>query len=434
MKTKEMLNTQKYLDFFKEELKENLLSFWLPRCVDKENGGYLNCFSNDGSRLVSKDKYTWSQGRFLWIFSKLATMDGDMFDENDRKAFLELAKNGRDFLLKHVLIAPDDLRCVFLMEADGTPKYVDGFSELDMSISADCFVVAGFAKYSLAALDSESWEFAKKLNDSVWERYQSGNYKSLPYPLSPRYRSHAKPMILTNVSCEVYEAAKKFDPEYAKVLLERIELCHREVFEVFKDEDHLVHEFRYADGDFPTDLFGQHINPGHTLEDMWFQTEAQEKLGITEYSEDIAEIVKQTMKTGWDAEFGGIYHFVTCDGKGMTGEVRDSADEPQMKLVLDDWGSKLWWVHSEALYTTLLMYDRTDDEEFLALFSKVFEYTYKTFPNPDREIREWIQIRTREGNPQEKVVALPVKDPYHIIRNVILIIELLERRKRRENI
>ena len=37
------------------------------------------------------------------------------------------------------------------------------------------------------------------------------------------------------------------------------------------------------------------------------------------------------------------------------------------------------------------------------------------------------KIRTREGRPQEKVVALPVKDPYHIIRNVILIIELLER-------
>ena len=100
-----------------------------------------------------------------------------------------------------------------------------------------------------------------------------------------------------------------------------------------------------------------------------------------------------------------------------------------MKLVLDDWGSKLWWVHSEALYTTLLMFLETGDHTFEALFQKVFDYTYATFPNPDRNIREWIQIRTRQGRPQEKVVALPVKDPYHIIRNVILIIELLERQK-----
>ena len=139
-------------------------------------------------------------------------------------------------------------------------------------------------------------------------------------------------------------------------------------------------------------------------------------------------MVESTFRTGWDKEYGGLLHFVTCDGKGMTGKVGDAADEPQMKLVLDDWGSKLWWVHSEALYTTLLTFDRTGDEAFQRDFETVFDYTFRTFPNPDRSIGEWIQIRTREGHPQEKVVALPVKDPYHIIRNVVLIIELLEKR------
>ena len=84
------------------------------------------------------------------------------------------------------------------------------------------------------------------------------------------------------------------------------------------------------------------------------------------------------------------------------------------------------------MYTTLLLFDRTDKREFLEAFQKVFDYTYRTFPNRDPEIREWIQIRTRDGAPQEKVVALPVKDPYHIVRNVILIIELLEKRWRKE--
>lgn len=61
------MNTQsldvcQYLSFFRKELTENLLSFWMPRCLDQENGGYLNCFTNDGSKLISTDKYTWSQG------------------------------------------------------------------------------------------------------------------------------------------------------------------------------------------------------------------------------------------------------------------------------------------------------------------------------------------------------------------------------------
>lgn len=428
-------DTNAYLTHFKTELSESLLGFWMPRCLDAENGGYLNCFCNDGSRLVSTDKYTWSQGRFLWTFSKLASAQTDLFDEKERERFLQYAKSGRDFLLSHVLIAANDLRCVFLMHADGTPKYVDGYQELDMSIFADCFVVMGFAAYAAVTGDVESWKFAKSLGDSVWERYQSGNYRTLPYPLSPKYVAHSKPMILTNVCCELYKAAQKFDPKEAEKQKERIAKCHREVFEIFADENDLVHEFKLAGGDFSADLFGQHLNPGHVIEDMWFQLEAADILGDFRNVDRICAIAKKTLQTGWDEKYGGFYHFVKTSGEeGMQGDLGDAADEPQMKLVLDDWGSKLWWVHSEALYTTLLLFDRTGDAELLAWFEKTFDYVFSTFPNPDKSIGEWIQIRTREGKPQEKVVALPVKDPYHIIRNVILIIELLEKRKKRENL
>ncbi len=428
---KRHFDLNEHLSFFRTELKDNLLFFWMERCLDEENGGYFNCFSNDGSRLVSTDKYTWSMGRFLWIFSRLATMESDLFTSEEREELLRYAKSGRDFLMRHALIGKDDYRCVFLMSADGSPKALDGHEGYDLSISADCFVVMGFAAYSLAAKDEEAWRFAKTLGESVWERYQSGNFRSLPYPVSSTYRSHAKPMILTNMCCELYRAAAFFDKDYSSSLLNKIKLCHEEVFEVFTDENNLLHEFRYAEGDFPENLFGQHINPGHTLEDMWFQLDAAELLGEERYLSQIARTAKSTVTLGWDEDFGGLLHFVPCDGLKTRYTPEDAKDEVQMRLVLDDWGSKLWWVHSEALYTTLLLYFRTLDEDFLTAFFKVFDYTYRTFPNPDRTVREWIQIRTREGKPQEKVVALPVKDPYHIMRNVLLIIELLEKEKKK---
>lgn len=53
-------------------------------------------------------------------------------------------------------------------------------------------------------------------------------------------------------------------------------------------------------------------------------------------------------------------------------------------------------------------------------------YTFDTFPNPDTEVGEWIQIRDRQGRPQNKVVALPVKDPFHVMRALILIVDLLD--------
>ncbi len=100
-----------------------------------------------------------------------------------------------------------------------------------------------------------------------------------------------------------------------------------------------------------------------------------------------------------------------------------------LRQVQAGWSDKLWWVHSEALYTTMLCHVQSGDTDFLELYDRLADYTFRVFPNPDREIREWIQIRKRDGSPQEKVVALPVKDPYHIIRNVVQLIELLNRLK-----
>ena len=414
--------------FFQEELLRRILPFWMERCLDEENGGYYNCFTNDGSRLVSTDKYTWSQGRFLWVFSRLATVESDVFGKEERLRFLAYAKSGRDFLEKHVLLRGEPPRCAFLLDAAGAPKEVAGHEGYDLSISADCFVVMGFAAYARATGDRAAWDFAKALGESVFLRYESGNCRSLPYPVPKGYRSHAKPMILTNVFCELYRAAEVLEPAFLPLLRQRIEVQQREVFDVFRDGEGLVHEFTLSDGTFASNLFGQHINPGHTLEDMWFQWEAADILGTDARKAAIRETVLRTMELGWDEEWGGLFHFVPCDGLDTAFPVGALEEEPQMKLVLDDFGSKLWWVHSEALYTTLLLYLETGEEAFRLWFDRAFDYTFQTFPNPDQSIGEWIQIRTRRGEPQDKVVALPVKDPYHIIRNLILIIELLERK------
>jgi N-acylglucosamine 2-epimerase len=57
-------------------------------------------------------------------------------------------------------------------------------------------------------------------------------------------------------------------------------------------------------------------------------------------------------------------------------------------------------------------------------FERVWAYSFRVFPQPDAKVGEWIQIRDRRGEPLDRVVALPVKDPYHIARNLIQIVEL----------
>ena len=409
--------------FYSNELKNNILSFWLPRCEDRQFGGYLNCFDNSGEKLVSHDKYTWSQGRFMWMFSKLASTAAPLFDRAERENFLRLAENGYVFLRDHCLMGPDDWRCVFLMNRDGSPKKVGTYETLDMSIYADCFVVIGMAAYSASAENPEAYEFGKKLYLSIKERVASGCFNTLPYPLDSAYRAHGIPMILTNVAKELYDAAVIFDSGYSKKLLSDMETTACDVIDHFKNDSSLIREVITRDNGPVEGLLGNHINPGHSIEDSWFLDDAAALLGRPDISASATAIMKASFGYGWDRELGGILHFVNIDGDPLSFE--SDMDEPTVKQVQGGWGDKLWWVHSETLYASLRFYLKTQDPEYLEIHDKTFEYVFSHFPNPDRKIGEWIQILTREGKPQEKVVALPVKDPFHITRNLLLICEML---------
>ena len=76
------------------------------------------------------------------------------------------------------------------------------------------------------------------------------------------------------------------------------------------------------------------------------------------------------------------------------------------------------------LYLFLKMFFLTGDDEYLSLYKKVEEYTFSTFPSDKNT--EWVQIRNRKGEEDDRVVALPVKDPFHILRDFLKIVMLLE--------
>lgn len=410
-------------EFYSRHLKHDILRFWLSRCEDTQYGGYLNCFDNRGTKLVSHDKYTWSQGRFLWMFSKLATTKAPLFTEEERNRFLDLAETGYEFLKDHCLMAKDDWRCVFLTERDGTPKRVGNYDTLDMSIYADCFVVIGMAAYSIAAENSDAYVFAKNLYKSIKDRIDRNEFNTLPYPLDGAYRAHGIPMILTNVAKELHDAALVHDTSFCPELLSDMDRTSTDVTTHFMDSNFIIHEVITKDDTPVPGLLGQHANPGHSIEDSWFIHDAARLLDKPALSKTAAQIMKKSFEIGWDEQYEGILHFVNLDGDPLS-FISDST-EPTVTLVKGGWGDKLWWVHSETLYASLLFYFVTKDGEYLKIHDRTFAYVFGHFPNPDSRIGEWIQILTREGFPQDKVVALPVKDPFHITRNLLLICELL---------
>lgn len=409
-------------DFYTGHLKEVLLPFWL-RSTDWEDGGYFNCYDNTGKTLVSHDKYTWSQGRFVWMYAKLASMKTDTFTEQEKSEFLKLAEHGAQFLMKHCLL--DNGNCTFLMDKKGKPRLVSPDSPYDSSIFADCFVAAGLAKYATASGTKDSFEFSRKLYFSIADRIRSGSYHMQPYPTPEGYQSHNIPMILLNTTHEVLEAAEVFQDPSVPNLQQNMRHYLQQIMQ-FIDQDDILNEMIGTDGQRVDSLLGRYCNPGHTIEDMWFVIHAAQELGMDHHIDQAARTTSKLMEIGWDQEYGGLLLFVDRDGGEPKGDTTGIASTSMVQQIQQNWDNKLWWPHSEALYTTLLCYKLTGAPAFLRDYEKVHEYTFRTFPNPDEQVGEWIQIRMRDGEPIHKVVALPVKDPYHIIRNVIYIIELLD--------
>ena len=406
------------LSFYRRHAEDDLLPFWM-RAADPARGGVYTCFDNAGKRLVSTDKYTWSQGRFVWLLAQAASMMRRGLLAGDEASCLEQARRTVAFLREHAFL--DNGNCAYLLTEDGRWKEALPGLGHDISFFADCFVVLGFARYALVAEDAEVLEGAHRLYRRIVERLAAGDGRSEPYPVPAGFEAHATPMILLCVADELAEALEAHrHPEAGAVRADAVSYMD-DIMDRFRDGG-VIREMLPADpGDADT-LLGRHLTPGHALESMWFVMRAALRAGRRERIDQAANVIARMFLLGWDDEAGGLFRYVDRDGGEPRGRLIGGRYED---LVRETWDMKLWWPHSEALYALLLAWRLTGRDEFRVMYGQAHEYVFRTFPNPDKAIGEWIQIRDRQGRPVEKTVALPVKDPFHILRNVLLIIELL---------
>jgi N-acylglucosamine 2-epimerase len=185
-------------------------------------------------------------------------------------------------------------------------------------------------------------------------------------------------------------------------------------------------EFRPADADATDSLLARHRTPGHLLELVWMLLhsgdEARHRGDVGETApvalDRLASLARRALEIGEDRELGGILRYVDGAGGAPDG-IRSGSISPYEALVERTWDTKLWWVHVEALYAAVLLAHRTGAPELRHAARRIDEYVFRTFPDPGGA--EWLQIRNRDGSPLDEVVALPVKDPFHIARSLVLL-------------
>ena len=421
------IDFKELLDFYREHTYRNLASYWM-RHIDAEHGGVLNCLSNRGDRTLYEHKFVWSQGRWAWTAARLYQDAAGAVPEAQREAFLATARDTAHFLMRHARLPNGN--CAFVLSRDGRPirlnddgtaREARGDEVYDYSISADTFAYYGVAEYARVSGERAAYDWAKDLYLSCERRHETGTARNdYPYPTPKGYRTHGGPMGKVEMCQELARCADRFgDREFAAALRGKAREAVRRVMDVFVQPDNLILEMLGTD-DRPVDtLLGHYCNPGHTIEDMWFIIHQAMEAGDRETVRRAAAVTRATCERAWDTDCGGgIPQFMDrTTGRQPSGPVPPALEkEVMVSKVRTLWDKKLWWPHSEALYALLLVHEQTGEGWALDWYGRFHEYTFRVFPNQDAKVGEWIQIRDRKGQPEEAVVALPVKDPMHIIR------------------
>jgi N-acylglucosamine 2-epimerase len=387
--SEQSLDVAAILRQYRAELLERTIPFYMKYAVDWKNGGLCTCLDDQG-KVVSEDKYMWSQLRAVWTFSALYNRI------ERRKEWLDVAENIFSFVKKYG--RDDKGQWKYLLAKDGTTR------QGATSIYADGFAIYGFTEFARATGNPEAIQLARETYANARARLaQPGSYQTAPLPIPPGGKAHGLSMIFSSAFGELGDYLH--DPEINRAAREHAD----QIMDIFlRPERKRLYEFMRLDNSYLQVPPGQTVCPGHAIESMWFMIHLYQRFGDQARVRQAIEAIRWHLELGWDDEFGGIYF-----ARDAAGSVWEQVPE-----------AKVWWVHTEAMYALLLAYSITKEAWCADWFKRVNDYAFAHFPVP--QYGEWIRNLDRQGHKLDTEIALPVKDPFHLPRALILGIGVLQ--------
>ena len=381
------MDVKKYLaywaDRYQDDLKENILPFWLKHGLDRVHGGVYTCVDRDGT-LIDSTKSVWFQGRFGFICAYAY----NNIEANEE--WLRASKSCVDFIEQHCF--DTDGRMYFEVTAEGKPvrkrRYV--FSE--------CFAAIAMSEYAIASGDRSYAQKALSLFKQILHFINTKGILEPKYCEGVEMQGHSITMILINTAARIREAIPAVE------LDEQISLSieTRQRYFIHPEFEALL-ETVGPNGEFIDTIIGRTINPGHCIETAWFLLEeAKYRGGDPQLTEVAIKILDWSWKWGWDKEYGGLINFRDCKGLPVQDYSQDM---------------KFWWPQTEAIIATLYAYEATGEERFLHMHQLVSDWTYAHFP--DAEYGEWYGYLHRDGTVAQPAKGNIFKGPFHIPRMMI---------------
>lgn len=384
-------------------LTTNIIPFWLHRCLDGKNGGYIINFDKNGNKK-SGTKMIVTQARMLWLFSRLA-----------RKGYrpeecLAAAQHGYRFLTGKMW---DDKNGGFYWETDSIGNVLKPKKHL----YGQSFALYALSEYYMACGNSGVLDFAEDffqlLEDKAYDK-EFGGYReyfntdwSLPPAVEISDMGVTRDVKLMNTHLHLMEAFTNYyrafpSPLVRERLLELVIIQSTTV--VRKDIGACTDKYSR---DWTPDLEGAsgRVSYGHDLENIWLITDACRAVGMQTYPfhDTFRALFDNAVTFGYDEKNGGFYY---------NGPPASPADNR----------NKSWWVQAEAIVSALYMYQLTGEKDYLP----VFKTTMAMIENKlvDWQTGEWHSTVTQEGEARgDKANAW--KAGYHNGRAMLECIDLL---------
>ena len=260
---------------YHEELTKNILPFWLNHSIDQQFGGFFTCLDQKG-KVYDTDKFVWLQARQIWCFSFMYK------NVEANPEWLNMALHGAEFLQKYG--RDEKGNWYFSLTQKGQPLLQP------YNIFSDCFATMGFA--ALYKIDPvPEW---KKIAIDTFENiiYRKNNPKgkyNKQFPGTRDLKNFSLPMILCNLALELEPIlGKERVDEFIPSIID-------EVMNVFyQPELGLILENVFPNGSSSDSFDGRLVNPGHSIEAMWFIMDLGKRLKNDELIGKALDIIFKT--------------------------------------------------------------------------------------------------------------------------------------------
>lgn len=377
-------------------LRNEILDKFFPTTSDDQNGGFLENYGLDWTRLPGRGKSIVYQSRLTWTSAEAARRFPDKAD-----LYLAMTRRGANCLAEKMWDKQSG-GFFWSINENGQP------GSLVKQMYGHAFGIYALAASYQATRDSAALNLARKafqwLEDHAHDKERLGYIETIGPDGEPSYigssstgaGANQKSM---NTSIHILEALTGLYQVWPDTLVksrlqEMLDICRDRIY---SDPGYLT-QFLSADWRriAGADSFGHDVEAGYLL------VEAADALGqgTDPRNWTIARrLLDHAMQYGWDSKRGGLYDSGQMDAAGVvTGN-----------LVTN----KIWWVQAEHLNALLLQHEHVggEAEKYWSAFVKQWAWIRKHQVDP--KFGGWWPIVRADGTPVSRVKADMWTECYH---------------------